>query len=109
MIVDYNDKSFYIKNENCNKEEIKTLGGKWCPNLKDSENNKFGAWIFPMSKKNSVISYFESNILCPPTPKNSDAGGKVDWSIAIQIAKMNIKIEDLEKKVEELENKLVKK
>lgn len=53
-IIQYTEKSFVIKgNTKPIKELLVRLGGKWNSNLsKDGE--KFGAWIFPNTKLESV-------------------------------------------------------
>ena len=113
IIENYNSKSFYVKCDNFlsneDKSSFKTLGGKWCPNLKDSDNNKFGAWIFPISKRNSVELYLNNGITCPATPKNCDENGKINWDIAIEINKLKMEVETLSKKILILEQKLMTK
>lgn len=58
-IKTYSDKSFVVIGEETRKHinSLKALGGKFNPNLTDSEGNKFAGWIFSNKKKEEVEKF----------------------------------------------------
>ena len=61
-IIDYTEKSFCLVGEKTKsiKEEIKANSGKWNSNLTHPKTGeKFGGWIFPMSKKTEIRKLFK--------------------------------------------------
>jgi len=61
-IQNYTSKSFILVGQKTRlyKEDIKkVLGGKWNSRLKSTSGERFGAWIFPISKRNKVEMFLE--------------------------------------------------
>jgi hypothetical protein len=58
----YKEKSIVIRGDTIPyKESIKALGGKWNASLTDqSSGEKFGGWIFPLSKKPEVMNWIDN-------------------------------------------------
>ena len=52
-IVSYTEKSCVVRGDTKpHKDSLKNMGGKWNSNLTDKEtSDKFGGWIFPMSRR----------------------------------------------------------
>lgn len=56
-----------------NDELLNSLGGKWNLNLTDkSSGEKFGGWIFPVSKKIMLEKWIKSKLSNKPLPVNRD-------------------------------------
>ena len=60
----YSEKSIaLVGNTEPHKESIKILGGKWNPNLKDAQGNRYKAWIFSHKKRKSIEDWIADG--CP--------------------------------------------
>jgi hypothetical protein len=61
-IQEYSAKSFVVRgNTKEYKDKLKSLGGKWNPNLTDKETgSRFGGWIFGNNKRKLVEEYIEN-------------------------------------------------
>ena len=64
-IQDYTEKSFVVRGDTQpHKETIKSMGGKWGSRFTDKDTgDRFGAWIFPKSKKSTLQSWIDND--CP--------------------------------------------
>ena len=60
-IKNYSEKSFILMGDTKKfKKEIKELGGKWCPKLKNKYTDEtFGAWIFSNLKRENVEEWIK--------------------------------------------------
>lgn len=58
-VEDYSEKSFVVRGDTQQyKDDLKAFGGKWNSRLTDRNTGEhFGAWIYPMSKKNQLLSW----------------------------------------------------
>tara|TARA_B110000008_G_C16790061_1_gene492277 strand:+ start:286 stop:744 length:459 start_codon:yes stop_codon:yes gene_type:complete len=61
-IEKYTDKSIVVRGETTEyKETLKSLGGKWNSRLADKQTEeKFGGWIFPLSKIKDVEKWMRN-------------------------------------------------
>lgn len=68
----YTEKSFVVRGDTkSHKESLKLLKGKWNASLTDkSSGERFGGWIYPIGKKESVDKWIQEG--CQPliTPDN---------------------------------------
>lgn len=57
--VDYNENTFCVFGNGTKryKEQLKQLGGKWNPYLKDQDGNRFKAWIFHKKREKDVKNF----------------------------------------------------
>ena len=64
QIEQYTDRSFVVRGQTTPiKEGLKRLGGKWNSRLTDKKTSeKFGAWIFPVSKRREVEAWIDNPI-----------------------------------------------
>lgn len=72
-IKSYTEKSIVlVGNTTEYKTSISELGGKWNSNLKNDKNEKFGGWIFPLSKKHIVENWLKTHsFMSTPSVSNS--------------------------------------
>jgi hypothetical protein len=68
----YTEKSFVVRGDTkSHKESLKLLKGKWNASLTDkSSGEKFGGWIYPMNKKESVDKWIQEGCQALVTPDN---------------------------------------
>jgi hypothetical protein len=118
----YTEKSFVVRGDTkSHKESLKLLKGKWNASLTDkSSGERFGGWIYPIGKKESVDKWIEEGCQQlvttdnPPLPHQ-----QVHHTIEISspnkhesiplipshqtFSQIQVKIDLLEKRVKELE------
>jgi len=101
----YSEKSFVLRGEDINiySTEISKLGGKWNSSLTDKKTmEKFGAWIFSLTKK-AVIEKWLNSVKNEPLGKTlipSENTHKKDKDIDIN--QILLRIERMEKELLEL-------
>ena len=72
-IEKYTDKSIVVRGETTEyKETLKSLGGKWNARLVDKQTEeKFGGWIFPLSKLKDVEKWMSNKSVGQPSSSSS--------------------------------------
>ena len=98
-IEDYTSKSFVVRGDTRSyKEQLKSLGGKWNSGLTDKQiEEKFGGWIFWISKRQEVEEFVKN-------PQSSPQESKVSPKVSSQNSYTQSSLRDLEKRVEYLED-----
>lgn len=72
VLKEYSPKSFVVRGDSRPyKEQLKTLGGKWNPRLKDG-----AGWIFGNTRLNSVKDFIKLN--CKDSDKTDKVSAKTD-------------------------------
>ena len=73
IIQIYSPKSFVVKGDTTkHSQELSNLGGKWNSKLTDAQSGeKFGAWIFPNSKRNTIEEWLRKINVNPVLPSPS--------------------------------------
>jgi hypothetical protein len=112
----YTEKSFVVRGDTkSHKESLKLLHGKWNASLTDkSTGERFGGWIYPMGKKDSVDKWIQEGCQPLATPDNPPLAPKLPRRNLPQeplftqqqtslVSQMQTKIDLLEKRVRELE------
>lgn len=116
----YTEKSFVVRGDTkSHKESLKLLKGKWNASLTDkSSGERFGGWIYPIGKKESVDKWIEEGCQQivttdnPPLPPQQVrhtmeiiSPNKSNPLIPSHqtFSQMQVKIDLLEKRVKELE------
>lgn len=113
ILEDYSEKSFVIKgNTQPYKEELKLLGGKW--NSRLSKNDEiFGAWIYPSTKKNDLLSWLSnekdvktitSNYKYTLYDNDNNSNNGNNDKLYLEISKLSKKIDELYKLVLDIKN-----
>ena len=96
-IENYTAKSFVVRgNTQVYKSSFQALEGKWNDRLTDrSTGDKFGGWIFPMGKKETVEEWInKGEHLSAPASKGGDP------ELRAQVNALRSRVEELEKKLE---------
>tara|TARA_Y100000389_G_C17422510_1_gene497552 strand:+ start:450 stop:857 length:408 start_codon:yes stop_codon:yes gene_type:complete len=70
-IQEYSEKTFVVRGETRPfKQSLKNLGGKWNSRLNEKDSDeKFGAWLFFSSKRDSVEEWFSKGCKVDEEPK----------------------------------------
>jgi hypothetical protein len=104
-IENYTEKSFVLRGETKQYEDsMNALSGKWNDRLTDrATGDKFGAWIFPMTKKQMVQDWVRNgkHLTAPPAGANNNSssvgGGGGDLrQITLKLQRAETKIARLE-------------
>jgi len=93
QIEQYTDRSFVVRGQTTPiKEGLKRLGGKWNSRLTDKKTSeKFGAWIFPVSKIKEVEAWIDN-----PIEVDSKRNDSCDTNVLRHIKNLENNIKNLE-------------
>jgi hypothetical protein len=115
-IENYTEKSFVLRGETKQYEDsMNALSGKWNDRLTDrATGDKFGAWIFPMTKKQMVQEWVRNgkHLTAPPAGANNNSssvggGGGGDLrQITLKLQRAETKIARLEELIKIVMNEI---
>jgi hypothetical protein len=106
-IENYTEKSFVVRGETKHYEDsMNALSGKWNDRLTDrATGDKFGAWIFPMTKKQMVQEWVRTgkHLTAPPASTNNNSSSAGTGGDTRQNTQTTLKLERAEAKIARLE------
>lgn len=63
-VIDYSDKAFALRgNTRVLINELKSLYGRYNPNLRDEKGKRFKGWIFSKKRYYDVIAFLDNNMV----------------------------------------------
>jgi hypothetical protein len=105
-IENYTEKSFVLRGETKQYEDsMNALSGKWNDRLTDrATGDKFGAWIFPMTKKQMVQDWVRNgkHLTAPPAGANNNSSS-VGGGGGGDLRQITLKLQRAETKIARLE------
>jgi hypothetical protein len=105
-IENYTEKSFVLRGETKQYEDsMNALSGKWNDRLTDrATGDKFGAWIFPMTKKQMVQEWVRNgkHLTAPPAGANNNSSS-VGGGGGGDLRQITLKLQRAETKIARLE------
>jgi hypothetical protein len=116
----YTEKSFVVRGDSSEYiNNMKELGGKWNASLTDKKTGeKFGAWIFPLGKKEVVETFLNTkkmprsgpsspDVVAPIKTKNSDLERITEQFISIN-KKLEIFMDRMENRMNKTDARISK-
>lgn len=105
-LINYTEKSCVVRGDTKpHKDSLKNMGGKWNSNLTDRETgDKFGGWIFPMSRRSRLEKWESSEYPAVEEYENTRSSGKK--SPVVKNTTQDSEVVALKKRVEVLEKQV---
>jgi hypothetical protein len=106
-IENYTEKCFVLRGETKQYEDsMNALAGKWNDRLTDrTTGDKFGAWIFPMTKKQMVQDWVKNgkHLTAPQDGSNNNSSSSGGGGDSRQLTQITLKLQRAETKIARLE------